>query len=61
MDKYLYVLMIDSSGTTHSLCVDLIGVVMEEKEAERFVKESNLGYAREYRKVKLVKRWEECL
>ncbi|MEN6375516.1 MAG: hypothetical protein ABFD75_12180 [Smithella sp.] len=61
MGKYLYVLMIDSSGTTHSLCNEPVGIVADEKEAIRFVKESNIGYERGFKRVKVAEKWEECI
>jgi hypothetical protein len=58
--KEVFVLLADGDGTTRSIDEPWGAAVMTKEEAERYVRESNIGYSRSYTRVGVFRTFEEA-
>ena len=57
--KEIFILMVDSSGTSRS--VDRpFAAVASEQEAINYINEGSFGYSHSYKKIKLYDTFSEC-
>jgi len=60
-NKEVFILKVDYDCTLHSTLHPIGVAVKTKEEAERFVKESNQGFIRDYEKITVCDNYEEII